>query len=57
MGRCNCNSGSCNRCSTEPCGCKMNLSALCVVYQGSSLDTLGVVAGDKLEKMQQLLHN
>lgn len=49
MGRCNCNSGSCNRCSTEPCGCKMNLSALCVVYQGSNLDTLGVVAGDRLE--------
>ena len=48
---CNCknNSNNCNSCPTETCGCKMNLSALCVVYQGGNLDTLGITEGDRLE--------
>lgn len=60
MGRCNCGKSNCNSCKTctkcpRTCECAMEISALCVVYEGKDLETLGVKKCDRLEYILSLI--
>ena len=48
--KCGCNKKEQSGCGCEvTCGCKMKLSAKCVIYEGKDLPCLGLTAGDNLE--------
>jgi len=46
------NKDSCNTCKDEQiCGCKIKISANCVIYEGKVLPNLDVINGDRLEQI------
>ena len=63
MGKCNCGKSSCNSCNTcnscskcpRNCACAMEISALCVVYEGKDLEILGVKQCDRLDYILSLI--
>jgi hypothetical protein len=65
MGKCNCGKSSCNSCNTcnscskcqRNCACAMEISALCVVYEGKDLEILGVKQCDRLDYILSLIDN
>lgn len=65
MGNCSCKThgnycDSTRVCTTPPwledCGCPTKLSTLCVIYQGVSLEYLGIQNGDRLEYVLSTLN-